>query len=117
MKPENARSSVCTRPEVVPHEKALGGANRGIGREIASQLAHLGAARNPYSPQQGESRSCRCQIGHGEGSRTCAPLDGTDPASVTRPAADLGRVDVLVNNAGAYYDTVDETSTADLTSV
>jgi NAD(P)-dependent dehydrogenase (short-subunit alcohol dehydrogenase family) len=78
----------------------VSGANRGIGREIARQLAvdhgfHvLAGARDPEAADQQERG---IEVVH---------LDVTDQASVDRLAerigADPGRLDVLVNNAGIH---------------
>jgi NAD(P)-dependent dehydrogenase (short-subunit alcohol dehydrogenase family) len=67
------------------------GANRGIGREVARQLALRGDA---------------------------VVLTAGDLVKAERAAADLqrryGRLDVLVNNAAIHYDTWQQASTADL---
>ena len=74
------------------------GANKGIGREIAAQLAALGhtvviGARNA---EQGEEAAA--ELG-----ADSVVLDVTDPASVAAAASRIeerhGRLDVLINNA------------------
>ena len=93
------------------------GANRGIGRELARQLARRGdtvvlTARDLAKAE----RTAAALPGH---ERVLARrLDVTDPASIERVATDLdrryGRLDVLVNNAAIHYDTWQQASTADL---
>jgi NAD(P)-dependent dehydrogenase (short-subunit alcohol dehydrogenase family) len=68
------------------------GANRGLGRQFAQQLAARGAkvyagARNPASVDLPRVIP--------------VALDVTDPASVTAAAAATGDVTVLINNAGS----------------
>jgi NAD(P)-dependent dehydrogenase (short-subunit alcohol dehydrogenase family) len=84
------------------------GGNRGLGRAIAFGLAQRGmhtviAAR--------DERQAVEVAGELKAQGLCASvhrLDVTDPASVVRAAADvgtqLGRLDVLVNNAGVAID-------------
>ena len=84
------------------------GANRGIGREVAVQLAGLGhhvllGARRPEA-----AASVAESIGAGGGRSTILPLDIADPSSAAAARTvceELGGLDVLVNNAAIMYDT------------
>ena len=80
------------------------GANKGIGREIAKQLAELGdtvvvGARNEEAGEQ-----VAAEIRANGGEAVAVALDVTDPASTAAAAKTVeslfGRVDALVNNAG-----------------
>lgn len=94
------------------------GANRGIGLEVARQLARrddrviLGAR----DVARGEAAARRLA----DEGLTVLPrhLDVTDDTSLARLAQELaaspGRVDVLVNNAAIHYDTWQAAITADL---
>jgi NAD(P)-dependent dehydrogenase (short-subunit alcohol dehydrogenase family) len=93
------------------------GANRGIGQELARQLAVRGDAVVLTARDLAKAeRAAAALPGH---QRVLARrLEVTDPASIQRVAADLdrrfGRLDVLVNNAAIHYDTWQQASTADL---
>src|SRR5207249_7238874 len=84
------------------------GANKGIGREVAGQLARKGfhvfvAARNPDA-----GRKAADEIAKQSGKATFIEVDVTDNASVTAAAREFSKVadhlDVLVNNAGIIVD-------------
>jgi NAD(P)-dependent dehydrogenase (short-subunit alcohol dehydrogenase family) len=83
------------------------GANRGIGLEVARQLAERGfevlaGARDPASVPDvpGDVRAVR--------------LDVTDQGQVGALRREVGALDVLVNNAAILYDTWESVLTADL---
>jgi NAD(P)-dependent dehydrogenase (short-subunit alcohol dehydrogenase family) len=106
-------SSSTGRPAAV-----VTGANRGIGREVARQLSEQGftvvlTARDPDA-------AARAARDIGPGILPCR-LDVTDPASITAAAGlverELGRADVLVNNAAIDYDTDQHAARADLDRV
>jgi len=87
----------------------VSGANRGIGLEVARQLAARGdtavlTARDPAKAQVAAERV---------GARA-AQLDVSDPESVARFAESIAEVDALVNNAAINYDTRERATTADL---
>jgi NAD(P)-dependent dehydrogenase (short-subunit alcohol dehydrogenase family) len=96
------------------------GATRGIGREVAAQLASrgfavlVGARRVEAAVETAASLAL-----HGDVTGLPVALDVADPASVAATADAIrirpGRLDVLVNNAAAYVDWSEVTSNADLT--
>jgi NAD(P)-dependent dehydrogenase (short-subunit alcohol dehydrogenase family) len=87
------------------------GANRGIGRETARQLAELGhtvllCARDPQAAKNAAADLSRS---HGlRGTLLPRTLDVTDAAGVLELVrsvdAEFGRLDVLINNAAINYD-------------
>ncbi|MFI0349072.1 SDR family NAD(P)-dependent oxidoreductase [Actinomadura sp. 9N407] len=77
------------------------GANRGIGRAVAAELARRGldvvvAARDPVAASEAAAAL-------GPRARPCT-LDITDPDGIRRARAESGPVDVLVCNAGVLLD-------------
>jgi len=84
----------------------VSGANRGIGREIARQLAGEGhlVFLGARDSEAGEREAVEIR-GEG-GDVTAIELDVADPASIEaavgRISSDPGRLDVLVNNAGIH---------------
>jgi NAD(P)-dependent dehydrogenase (short-subunit alcohol dehydrogenase family) len=102
---------------MTPRVVLVTGANRGIGQELARQLALRGDAVILTARDLAKAeRTAAALPGH---QRVLARrLEVTDPASIQQVAADLdqryGRLDVLVNNAAIHYDTSQRASTADL---
>ena len=78
-----------------------GGAGPGLGRAVAARLASLGATLVIADLDAGSCREVAEQVGSGS---IAVPTDITDPGSVSalvdRTIAELGRIDVLVNNVG-----------------
>ncbi|GAA3117309.1 NAD(P)-dependent dehydrogenase (short-subunit alcohol dehydrogenase family) [Kribbella aluminosa] len=76
------------------------GANRGLGREIARQLAarriHVVLTARNHAAAEEAAAEIR-----GDGLAVSSTrLDVTDPGSITAAIAELRRLDILVNNAG-----------------
>lgn len=97
----------------------ISGSNRGIGREIARQLAELGhhviaTARDPAAAE----RVARELADGGRLSLQGEQLDVADPQSVERLRERLesssGRLDALVNNAGVMGEVATNVATAPL---
>jgi NAD(P)-dependent dehydrogenase (short-subunit alcohol dehydrogenase family) len=78
------------------------GATSGIGREIALQLAQRGAevVVHGRSAERGAKTVCEIEDAGGKGRFVAADLNNAN--DVRRLAAQAGRVDILINNAGIY---------------
>lgn len=85
------------------------GANRGIGREVARQLAQRGYAVLLTARDEDKAKTAAQELERDDGARvTPLQLDVADADSIDRAAArihrDPGRLDVLINNAGVGTD-------------
>jgi NAD(P)-dependent dehydrogenase (short-subunit alcohol dehydrogenase family) len=77
------------------------GASKGIGKEIARQLAAAGLAVWVGSRDAARGERAAGEIG---GNARLLVLDVTDAASIAAAARQAGTVDILVNNAGISGD-------------
>ncbi len=98
------------------------GAGRGIGRAIALALADRGARVVAAARTESEIAAVARQIAEAGGEAASHRVDLADEASIRslfeRIDGDLGRLDVLVNNAGiGRFGPVAEFPTADLDRV
>jgi len=94
------------------------GATRGIGRELAAQLAADGDTVLLGARDIGAATKAAADMG---GNAHAVELDVSNQPSVEAAAktieADFGRLDVLVNNVGGVFDYAQLASTADLAVV
>jgi NAD(P)-dependent dehydrogenase (short-subunit alcohol dehydrogenase family) len=90
------------------HVAVVTGGNRGIGREIARQLAQQGMQVILTARDAAKGRQAADELRTGGLPIDAHPLDVTDDQSIEEFAAyieaTLGRCDVLVNNAGIMID-------------
>ncbi|WP_432968456.1 SDR family NAD(P)-dependent oxidoreductase [Dactylosporangium sp. CA-233914] len=77
------------------------GANKGIGRHIAQQLAEAGLT--VYTASRDKARGEEAAAALGPNARPLV-LDVTDPESISAAAAAVPELDILVNNAGIMPD-------------
>jgi NAD(P)-dependent dehydrogenase (short-subunit alcohol dehydrogenase family) len=84
------------------------GANKGIGREVARQLAAKGFRVFIGARNRSAGRKAADEIATNGGKATFLEIDVSDNASVTAAARELSKIvdhlDVLVNNAGIMVD-------------
>ncbi|WP_329330909.1 SDR family NAD(P)-dependent oxidoreductase [Streptomyces sp. NBC_01454] len=99
------------------------GANQGIGREVARQLAAVGMVVYLGARDRERGRAAARELSAGGADVRFVPLDVADQSQVEAAArtieAECGRLDVLVNNAGigGTRPAVEETTADDFTDV
>ncbi len=100
------------------HIALVSGANRGIGAEVARQLAGKGMAIVIGARTRESAEETKAAVEREGGERTIVPLDIRNPASIAAAVETVqttyGQLNVLVNNAGIDYDTDQRASNADL---
>jgi NAD(P)-dependent dehydrogenase (short-subunit alcohol dehydrogenase family) len=115
------RRAATTDPEPSQRVALISGANRGLGFEISRQLAAEGVtvllgARRPLAGEKAAR-----QLRREGGTVVSVPLDVTSLECVRELAAriegEYGRLDILINNAGAYFDVDNQASSVDLSLV
>jgi len=85
----------------VSRQRALvTGATAGLGRAIAQQLGTDGLHVIVHGRDADRGRQVADAIEQAGGSASFAAADVSDPAAIEQLAADVGEIDVLVNNAG-----------------
>jgi NAD(P)-dependent dehydrogenase (short-subunit alcohol dehydrogenase family) len=98
----NERSAVGCFPSGAGRAVALvTGANKGIGKDIARQLATAGLTVYVGSRDADRGRRAVEEIG---GDARLLVLDVTDATSIAAAASQIGTLDILINNAGIMTD-------------
>jgi NAD(P)-dependent dehydrogenase (short-subunit alcohol dehydrogenase family) len=79
------------------------GATSGLGRALAERLGRDGLDVVVHGRDASRGRQVAESIQQAGGSASLAVADITEPAAIERLAAEVGEIDVLVNNAGLSW--------------
>ena len=114
-------TALFTAPPLAQQIALVSGANRGLGLAVARQLGATGMTVLLGSRELALGQRAARQLAKEGADVTAVQLDVTsqdDVDAVTRfIEATYGRLDVLVNNAGAHYDVGELPSTVSLDTV
>jgi NAD(P)-dependent dehydrogenase (short-subunit alcohol dehydrogenase family) len=86
-----------------PQRALVTGATSGLGRAIAQQLGRDGLQVIVHGRDADRGHQIAESIEQAGGSASVAAADISEPEAIERLAADLGEIDVLVNNAGRSW--------------
>jgi len=115
------RQRFGTEPPPSQRVALVSGANRGLGLEVSRQLAAAGMSVLLGSRNLAAGEKAAKVLRREGGDITAVQLDVTAQtdvdALIERIERDYGRLDVLVNNAGAYFNLDDRASSVDLSYV
>lgn len=113
--------AVFTAPPLVQQIALVSGANRGLGLAVARQLAATGMTVLLGSRELALGQRAAQQLKNDGADVTAVQLDVTRQDDVDALAHFIdrtyGRLDVLVNNAGAFYDAGEMPSTVSIDTV
>ena len=118
---QRGRCEVSVAPGGAPRIALISGANRGIGLEVARQLARRVFTVGLGARDAGKGHAAAVGLAREGLAARAVRLDVADGESVERAvqvvAEEHGRLDVLVNNAAILYDTWQRAADADLDAV
>lgn len=111
----------ASEPPITHRVALVSGANRGIGLAVARQLGALGMTVLLGARDPGRGARAAYQLRDEGIDVTAITLDVTAQPDIDAAARHIerqyGRLDVLINNAGAYYDINEHPSSAPIDSV
>lgn len=119
--PAKRSNPTAVAPPLSQRVALVSGANRGIGLEVAKQLASLGVTVFIGSRELAKGEKAAKAVRVLGGDAHAIRLDVTQADDIESAIATIdgrvGRLDILVNNAGAYYDHSARAATPDLMGI